>query len=92
MRFGSFVPDSAGIQEIFKGAAMQAALGEVVTRKASQATSMAERHRYRNTNERPEYVGVTKVLDRTAVGIVRPGNSLAGLDNKRHQTLDAINH
>lgn len=87
--FGRFRPDSAGIQEIFKSTAMQAALGAVVTEKAREAESVGHLHR---TEKRPQYVGVVKVLDRTAVGVVRPANALGHIDNKWHHTLDSINH
>lgn len=89
IRFGKFRPDSAGIMEVFKGAGMQAALSEVAGQKASAATSAGHLHR---TAAIPEYEGVTKVLDRTAVGIVRPANAAGYIDQKYHHTLDSLNH
>lgn len=89
IRFGNFKPDSAGIQEIFKGAGMQAALREVVSSKASEATSIGHLHR---TDKQPRYEGIVKVLDHTAVGVIKAANASATIDNHYHKTLDAINH
>jgi len=89
MRFGRFRPDSAGIMEVFKGAGMQAVLSSAAGQKASAATSVAHLHR---TSASPEYEGVSKVLDRTAVGIVRPANWAGYVDQKYHHTLDSLNH
>lgn len=89
MKFGRFVPDSAGIQEIFKGAGMQTALSDVVTPMAEKATELGHLHR---TDKEPEYAGVVKVLDRTAVGVVKPANVYAYIDNKWHNTISSINH
>ncbi|MGR1083941.1 hypothetical protein ACUYFE_07935 [Olegusella massiliensis] len=87
--FGHFKPDSAGIMEIFKSQAMQSALQGVANAKASEATSIGHLHR---TNKQPHYKGVVKVLDRTAVGVVKPADKYAVIDNKAHHTIDAINH
>ena len=89
MRFGKFRPDSAGIMEVFKSPEMQAALSEAAGQKASEAESIGHLHR---TNAVPEYEGVSKVLDRTAVGIVRPANAAGYIDQKYHHTLDSLNH
>lgn len=89
MKFGRFVPDSAGIQEIFKGSGMQSALSAVVVPKAAEATELGHLHR---TDKKPEYAGIVKVLDRTAVGVVKPANTYAYIDNKWHHTISSINH
>lgn len=88
-RFGRFIPNRAGIMEIFKSQAMQSALQGVANAKASEATSIGHLHR---TNKQPHYKGVVKVLDRTAVGVVKPADKYAVIDNKAHHTIDAINH
>lgn len=87
--FGHFKPDNAGIISIFKSAEMQAALQGVADAKAREATSIGHLHR---TNKRPHYKGVVKVLDRTAVGVVKPADVYAAIDNKCHETLNSINH
>lgn len=89
MRFGRFRPDNAGIMEVFKSPEMQAALSAVAGQKASAATSAGHLHR---TSATPEYEGVSKVLDRTTVGIVRPANAAGYIDQKYHHTLDSLNH
>ena len=88
-RLGNFVPDGPGIREIFKGPGMRAALSEVVEDRAGAAESLAHLHR---TDKRPEYEGVVKVLDRTAVGVVRPANVLGLIDERYHHTLESLNH
>lgn len=89
LKFGHFVPDSAGIQEIFKGAGMQSALSSVAVPKAAEATSLASLHR---TEKKPEYEGIVKVLDRTAVGVVKTANVYAYIDNEYHHTISKVSH
>lgn len=89
IRFGNFKPDSAGIIEVCKSAGMQAALKGVATSKAAEATSIGHLHK---TEKQPHYKGVVKVLDRTAVGVVKPADVYAYIDNKYHDTLNAVNH
>jgi hypothetical protein len=97
MRFGNFVPNSAGIMEIWRSGGMQSALRELATAKESEAEAIGRTHGGGEQGFPPDYKSGVAVLSRTAVGYVTTGPSAgkpngAQVDHYYHKTLDAINH
>lgn len=82
--------DKAGVMEIAKSPGTQAALADLAEKKAAEANGMLRSHDP-NAGEHA-YASRTKVLGRTAIGMVHTTGITTELDQKRHHTLDAINH
>lgn len=88
---GDFVPNSAGIIEVWTSGGMQAALAEAAGELESQANDAA--HLSHATHGFPQpYTSGVDVLDRTAVGYVSTANRAGRNDQHAHHTLDSINH
>lgn len=82
--------DMAGIIEISRSAGMQAALEEAAERKCAEANRLLRSHDP-GAGEHG-YMPRTKVLDRTAIGMVHTAGITTEIDQAKHRTLDAINH
>ncbi|TNU89047.1 hypothetical protein FIC87_12670 [Eggerthella lenta] len=86
----SFELDGSGVIEIAKSAGMRAALADAAAGKCAEANAMLRSHDPRAGGH--GYMSRTKVLDRTAIGMVHTAGVTTELDQRRHHTLDAINH
>ena len=85
-----FELDGNGIMEIAKSTGMQAALGNAAAAKCAEANAMLRAHGPNAGGH--AYMHRTKVLDRTAIGMVHTAGVTTELDQRKHHTLDAINH
>ena len=85
-----YVMDMNGVMEIAKSAEMQSALAEAAADKCAEANGLLRSHD-QNTGGRG-YMSRAKVLDRTAIGMVHTTGIITELDQRRHHTLNAINH
>lgn len=90
-KFGEFKHNSAGIIEKFKSAEMQSVLAEIAENIASGANSMADINSDWRLDHEP-YVGESKVLDKTAIGVARTTDKQAAFFDAKHQFLAAQNH
>ena len=86
--FGRFKQNRSGIAETWKSIDMQAALAEVVEEKVREANEMGHVGNLNATL----YWGGVDVADKTAIGHVTTQGKLGYIDQKSHNTLDAINH
>lgn len=90
-----FVPDTKGIQEIFKSQGMQAVLRQEAQKKADEANSRAESYKdYLHIDEfkTPPYGAHVDVLDRTAVGQAHTRTSLSHKLEAKFNILAPTNH
>lgn len=85
-----YVMDMNGVMEIAKSAEMQSALAEAAADKCAEANGLLRSHD-QNTGGRG-YMSRAKVLDRTAIGMVHTTGITTELDQRRHHTLNAVNH
>lgn len=85
-----YAMDKKGVMEIAKSPGVRAALADLAKVKAAEANGML-RSRNPDAGEHA-YASRTKVLGRTAIGMVHTTGITTELDQKRHHTLDAINH
>lgn len=101
MEFGDFKVDSGGVSSIFKSAAMQAALGDAARTLTSRAISAEAAHRAGlpakeraicakyNEND-AAYAASVRVLDNTAIGVVRVHNLWGVYDENQNHTLENL--
>lgn len=82
--------DKAGVMAIAKSPGMQAALGDAAEKKRAEANRMLRAHDPGSGGH--GYMARAKVLDRTAVGVVHTTGITTELDQRKHHTLNAINH
>lgn len=85
-----YAMDKKGIMEIAKSPGVRATLADLAKVKAAEANGMLRSHNP-DAGEHA-YASRTKVLGRTAIGMVHTTGITTELDQKRHHTLDAINH
>lgn len=85
-----YTMDKKGIMEIAKSPGVRATLADLAKVKAVEANGMLRSHNP-DAGEHA-YASRTKVLGRTAIGMVHTTGITTELDQKRHHTLDAINH
>ncbi len=87
-RLTHFRKNRAGIEEVWKGADMRAALQELAESKCDDANAMAHLH---GPIPSPLYRAGVDVLDHTAVGYVKTSSWLGGVEARSHQTLKKVN-
>ena len=85
----------AGIEEICKGATMQAALLEAAQRLADGANSRAAGHKgalHISEFKKPPYAAHVDVLAHTAVGAAHTNGKMGQLDQAKFKSLSAQVH
>lgn len=85
----------AGIEEVCKGAPMQAALLEVAQRLADGANARAaghERALHISEFKKPPYAAHVDVLTHTAVGAAHTNGKMGQLDQAKFKSLSAQAH
>lgn len=99
LKFSNFKPDRAGISAIFRSGAMQSACQSAADSVAAGANAAEAGNRaalprkaqgfikHNNVNAEA-YIGRTKVLTNTAIGIVSPHNMWGAYDENRNHTLE----
>lgn len=83
-----FVPNSAGIVEVWKSEGMKSALRSA----ASQVEAAANAAGHLHGPHGKLYESGVDELSRTAVGYVSTATELGAIDQKYHKTLDSLNH
>lgn len=92
LEFGDFVPDSAGIRELFTSDGMRSVLMEAATAKAAEANSIAKTSTRWGLYHDP-YGADTKVVGgNTAIGRVNTKSKQAAYLDNKHKILNSINH
>ena len=85
-----FTPNLGGIREVLKGREVVSELRQCADELADRANSIAASQ---NRSWSDHYVSSTEQHSHVAVGKVSTDGTWAGLmDQRRHHTLDAINH
>lgn len=86
----TFKVSKSGIIEICKSFEMQAALTEAAAEKRDEANRLLRSHDPKAGEH--EYLSLTKRLRKTCIGMVHTTGITTELDQKKHHTLNAINH
>lgn len=102
IKFGRFVPNSAGIIAVTKGAGVRTWVATETARLAAKANAAAASHHvpsgYRRSLERlhpgafdgAPYVGVVKSGSCDTLGVVRAATPAGAFDQNRNHTLDHL--
>ena len=85
-----YTMDKSGVTEILKSAPVKAALSKAAEKKCAEANRLLHSHD-KNAGDH-EYLHHAHDLTHTSIESVHTSGVTTELDQKKHHTLDAINH